>query len=387
MYDRAILHIDFDAFFASVECLQNSSMKGKPLIIGGTSERGVVVSCNLEASTFGIHAAMPIKMAKHLCPEVLVVKGNMDLYAKYSGMITEMLAAEAPVFEKAGIDEFYLDLSGIDKYIGCLKWSIALQQKIKKTFDLPVSFGLSINKLIAKMGTGEAKPNGLIEIPSGEEQGFINPLAVDKLPNVGQQTSKRLSLMGVETIKVLSEIPMSLLEREFGQKGITLWKKANAIDNRPVVAYNERKSISTEHTFEENTIDFVSLKAALIDMVSRLAFSLRQAEKVTACLTLKIRYADFNTQTKQLRIPYTANDKNLTEQALSLFIQLYQRRQLIRLVGIKFSHLISGNYQINLFDDSLHETDQLKVQFEPQVIQKASALYPYRFDLYKVAKE
>ena len=387
MYDRAILHIDFDAFFASVECLHNSSMKSKPLIIGGTGERGVVASCSPEASAFGIHVAMPIRMAKRLCPAVLVVKGNMGLYTKYSGMITELVGNEAPVFEKATINEFYLDLSSMDEYIDCLKWSIALQQKIKKTFGLPISLGLSTSKLIAKMGAGEGKPSGLVEIPSGEEQGFINPLSVGKLPNVGKQTRKRLRLMGVETIKLLSEIPMALLEREFGEEGITLWKKANAIDNHPVVAYNERKSISTEHTFEQDTIDLLSLKTVLTKMVSRLTFSLRQAEKVTGCLTLKIRYADASAQTKQLRIPYTANDKNLTEQVLSLFKQLYQRREFIRLVGVKFSHLVAGNDQVYLLDDSLYETEQRKAVFRPAVIQKTSALYPYRFDLYKVAKE
>ena len=235
MYDRAVLHLDLDSFFASVECLKNSELAGKPLIIGGKSNRGVVASCSYEARRYGVHSAMPVKMALQLCPDAIVLRGDMDSYSKYSNLVTEVIAEDAPVYEKASIDEFYLDLSGMDKYFGCFSWSKELRQRIMKETGLPISFGLSVNKLISKIGTGEAKPNGTKAVERGVEKAFISPLPVKKIPGVGKKTYKKLSFMGVRSIKVLSEVPINLLEREFGKSGRHLWEKANAIDNTPVV--------------------------------------------------------------------------------------------------------------------------------------------------------
>ena len=380
MFDRAILHLDLDAFFVSVECLKNSSMKGKPVIIGGTSARGVVASCSYEARAFGIRSAMPIKMALRLCPDAAIIKGDMDSYSRYSNLITEIIREQAPLFEKASIDEFYLDLTGMDRHFGCFKWSGELRQRIMKESGLPISFGLSVNKLVSKVGTGEAKPNGAMLIRSGTEKQFLAPLSTAKLPAIGKVTYKKLSFMGVRTIRVLSQLPVNLLEREFGKPGISLWKKANAIDNSPVVPYNEKKSISTERTFQQDTIDVNKLKANLTQMVSKLAFELRQSRKLSSCVTVKLRYSDFNTYTKQRRIAYTANDKVLGRQVQELFEQLYQRRLLVRLIGIKFSGLVQGNYQIDLFDDSIKEIrllqqmDCIRKRFGANAIMKASIL-------------
>lgn len=379
-YDRAILHMDLDAFFVSVECLKNSDFLGKPLIIGGKSARGVVASCSYEARKFGVHSAMPMRMALRLCPDALVLKGDMDSYSEYSKMVTDVIAEDAPIFEKASIDEFYLDLTGMDKYFGCFKWSKELRQKVTKETGLPISFGLSVNKLVSKVGTGEAKPNGVLQIEKGKEKSFLGPLSTSKIPGVGKQTYKKLSFMGVRTVKILGEIPIRLLEREFGKHGRTLWESANAIDRRAVVPYDEQKSMSKERTFTKDTIDIKYIKDLLLKMITELAYDLRASQKLTSCITVKIRYADFNTFTKQHRLNYTANDNVLIHHAHQLFDKVYERRQLIRLIGVKFSGLVRGNYQISMFDDTakavnlLQEMDQIRRRFGKGAVVRAAAL-------------
>ena len=380
MYDRAILHLDLDAFFVSVECLRNDNFKGKPLIIGGSSQRGVVASCSYEARKYGIRSAMPVKMALRLCPDAIVLRGDMDAYSRYSDTITEIIEGEAPLFEKASIDEFYLDLSGMDRYVGCWKWSKELREKIMYETGLPLSFGLSINKLVSKVSTSEAKPNGFLKVETGQEKDFLAPLSTSKLPSVGQATYKKLSFMGVRKIHTLAQIPPKLLQREFGKYGISLWRKANGIDHSPIVPYHDRKSISTERTFQTDTIDVQHLRDQLTGMTTRLAFELRNAQKLTACVTVKVRYSDFNTYTRQRRIPYTANDRTLLHHIQELFKQLYQRRQLVRLIGIRFSHLVHGNYQIQLFEDTVEETqllqqlDHIRKRFGTKVVKRGSEI-------------
>ena len=344
--------MDLDSFFVSVECLKNSDFKSKPLIIGGTSNRGVVSSCSYEARRFGVHSAMPIKMALRLCPQAIVLRGDMDSYSKYSKLVTEVIADTAPIYEKASIDEFYLDLSGMDKHFGCFKWSKELKHTIIHETGLPISFGLSVNKLVSKIGTGEGKPDGMKEIKNGTEKEFLSPLSVRKIPGIGKETYKKLSFMGVRQIKTLSEVPPRLLEREFGKTGRRLWEKANAIDNTPIVPYSEQKSMSKERTFTEDTLDLKYIRNLLLKMVDQLTFDLRSSQKLVSCITIKIRYADFNTYTKQKHISYTANETVLSRKACELFDILNERRQLIRLIGVKFSGLVQGNYQISIFDDT-----------------------------------
>ncbi len=380
MFDRAILHLDLDAFFVSVECLRNRSLKGIPLIIGGRSERSVVASCSYEARRYGVHSAMPLQMALRLCPDAVVIQGDMDVYARYSKLVTEIIATEAPVYEKASIDEFYLDLSGMDRYLGCWKWSDELRQKIIRESGLPISFGLSVNKLVSKVSTGEAKPNGAKMIARGLEKSFLAPLSVKKLPAVGDVTYKKLSFMGVRTVDTLSKIPPALLQREFGKQGLSLWNKANAIDESPVAPYSERKSISKERTFQMDTTDVAQLKDSLAAMVMQLAYELRGSGKLTSCVTIKLRYADFNTFSRQQVIPYTASDQELIRCARALFDRLYERRQLVRLVGVKFSHLIQGNPQLDLFQDTVTDNrllrvmDQIRDRFGNTALTRASLL-------------
>lgn len=359
-FDRSILHLDLDAFFVAVELLRNDSLRGKPLIIGGSSNRGVVAACSYETRVFGVRSAMPMKQALQLCPDAVVLRGDMETYSKYSALVRSVVEDQAPLFEQASIDEFYLDLTGMDQYIGCWKWSTELRERIIRETGLPLSLGLSVNKTVSKVGAGEVKPNGAKLVPAGTEKNFLAPLPVGKIPSIGRETERRLALMGVRTCQTLSEIPPRLLEREFGKHGLVMWKRANGQDDSPVVPYREQDSISTEHTFHADTIDLRYLHDEIRNQTARLAYELRALGKLTACVTVKLRYSDFNTFTKQLKIPYTAQDSLLTGHALALFDRLYERRQAIRLVGVRFSELVPGSSQLNLFDDTEKESRLLE---------------------------
>lgn len=350
--ERHIAHLDLDAFFVSVEILKNSRLKGKPLIVGGDGNRGVVTSCSYEARKFGVHSAMPAKLAKRLCPEAIFLRGDFESYSKYSKLVTDIIQDTVPVFEKSSIDEFYVDLTGFDKYFNTSKFTAELKKKVSNESGLPITYGLASNKLISKVATNEVKPNGQIEIPFGNEKSFLSPLNITKIPGVGKQTAMLLFKMGVETVKILSDIPVEMLFNLLGRSGLDLWRKANGIDESPVIPYHEAKSISTENTFQADTIDVNFLHAELIRMTEKIAFQLREQNRLTGCITVKLRYSNFETYTKQLTIPYTNADHLLLKIAKELFDKLYERRLLIRLIGVRFSHLIPGNYQINIFDDT-----------------------------------
>ena len=350
--NRNIAHMDLDAFFVSVECLKNSSLKGKPLIVGGSGDRGVVASCSYEARRFGIHSAMPVRLARRLCPEVLVIKGDMECYSKHSRLVTDILKDNVPLFEKASIDEFYLDLTGMDKFFGCSLFTSELKKKVLKESGLPVSYALASNKLISKVATNEAKPNGQLEIPFGLEKRFLAPLKVSKLPGIGPETAGKLIRRGVETIRVLSEIPVEMMESLLGKSGIDLWRKANGLDESPVIPYEEQQSISTERTFQTDTIDLRLLHGELVRMTEAIGFELRQQDRLTGCVTVKLRYSNFDTVTRQKTIDFTNGDNVLLQTAQDLFDKLYDRRMLIRLVGVRLTRLIPGNYQIKLYEDT-----------------------------------
>lgn len=350
--DKTIVHLDLDAFFVSVERLLNSKLKGIPLIVGGSSKRGVVASCSYEARKFGVHSAMPTRMALQLCPDARVISGDMESYSKYSRLITDIIRSEAPIFEKSSIDEFYIDASGMDRFFGTVAWSRDLRKKIIKESGLPISMGVSVNKMLSKVVTGEFKPNGEKHLPQREVRPFLDPLPVSKIPMVGKKTTAFLQEMGVNNIRILRQMPVKMLERAFGRNGRILWHKANGIDTTPVVPFTERKSISTECTFGQDTTDIRKLKTVMIAMVEKLAFKLREEQKLTSCVTVKIRYTNFDTETKQLHIAYTASDSTLIDHVLTLFDKLYSRRMLLRLVGVRFSGLVHGSYQINLFNDT-----------------------------------
>ena len=361
--ERTVLHLDLDTFFVSVERLIHPQLEGKPVVVGGMGDRGVVSTCSYEARRFGVHSAMPMKMARQLCAQAVFIRGDMELYSRYSRLVTEIIADQAPVFEKMSIDEHYLDLTGMDRFHDCQLWSHELRQKIIRETGLPISFGLSENKTVAKIATGEAKPNGEKQVPVPAINNFLDPLSISKIPMVGEKTYALLSSMGVELIGTLRRIPPQAMEQVLGKHGIDIWKKANGHDSTPVCPYREQKSMSKERTFEEDTIDVAGIKRYLSRMVESLGFDLRSQRKLAGCVTVKIRYSDFNTHDMQQRIPYTAFDHVLRDVVNGIFNRLYNRRLKIRLVGVRLSDLVSGQPQLNLFDDNI-ELTQLYVAMD-----------------------
>lgn len=349
---RTILHLDLDTFFVSVERKLDSRLKHKPILVGGLSDRGVVAACSYETRGFGVHSGMPMRMARELCPEAVVIRGNAGTYSQHSDEVTEIIKDQVPLFEKASIDEFYADLSGMDRFFGCYRYSSELRQRIIKETGLPISFGLSVNKVVSKMATGEAKPNNQLKIDFGYEKAFLAPLSIKKIPMVGDKTYQTLRNLGLRRIQTLQEMPPDVVQRVLGANGNLIWKRANGIDNSPVIPFCDRKSISTERTFDRDTIDVDRLRGILTAMTENLAFQLRRGEKLTACISVKIRYSDFNTYSRQQHIPYTSADHILIPKVQELFERLYDRRLLVRLIGVRFTDLVSGHYQINLFEDT-----------------------------------
>jgi DNA polymerase-4 len=318
--------------------------------------------------------------AKQLCKDAVFIRGDMETYSKYSNMVTEIIAERAPVYEKASIDEHYLDLTGMDRFFGCLKWSKELRQTIIKETGLPISFGLSVNKTVSKIATGEAKPNGELQVEAPVVQPFLDPLSISKIPGVGQKTYKLLTSMGVERIETLKEIPPFMMQNVLGKSGLDLWKKANGIDNTPVVRYSERKSISTETTFDRDTADMRYLKELIVHMVEKLAFELRQKQKLTGNISVKIKYSNFDTHTIQKHIPYTSFDHILINEAKELLHRLYTRRMMIRLIGVKLSRLITGAQQLDLFENTPGQInlylamDKVRNKFGSHVIRRAAGM-------------
>jgi len=378
--ERHVIHCDLDTFFVSVERLLDTRLVGKPVLIGGSGDRGVVASCSYEARRFGVHSAMPIKLALRLCPEAVVVRGDHDLYSRYSNTVTEIISACTPVVEKASIDEHYLDITGMDRFFGCWKWARELRGRIMKETGLPISFGLSSNKTVSKIATGEAKPCGERHVAGGLEKAFLAPLSIRRIPMVGEKSYALLRNMGIHRIITLQQMEPEVLRRVLGDNGVTIWRKANGLDDSPVVPFREQRSMSKETTFQQDTIDMDLLRRILVGMVDTLAFELRRDQKLTGCVTLKIRYSNFDTHTQQMRIPYTNSDRILTLRVMELFRKLYSRRMLIRLIGVKFSHLIHGAYQVDLFDDTQEEVslmaalDRIRMRFGTQSIVKGICL-------------
>jgi len=391
--ERCVVHMDLDTFFVSVERLQNSKLEGMPVIIGGMSDRAVVSSCSYEARKYGVHSAMPMKLARSLCSEAVVIRGDMELYSKYSHLVTDIIAGRAPVYEKASIDEHYIDITGMDRFFGCMQWSHALRQEIMRETGLPISLGLSVNKTVSKIATGEAKPNGEIEVPGRTVNEFLSPLSVRKIPMIGPQTYHLLRSMGISTIGTLSMIPEDMMMSLLGKNGLMIWKKANGIDPSPVMQYSEQKSMSTERTFERDTMDIEGMQALLLGMTEKLCYQLRKEEKLTSCVTVRIRYSNFDTHTLQKRVPYTSFDHVLIPVVSELFTRLYQRRMMIRLVGVRFSGLVRGVQQLNLFEDRSEmvrlylAVDKLRHRFGSRAVRRASGMQMHELEAHSEEKE
>ncbi|WP_343566218.1 DNA polymerase IV [Sphingobacterium sp.] len=378
--ERQIIHCDLDTFFVSVERLLNSDLIGKPVLIGGSSDRGVVASCSYEARTYGIHSAMPMRLARQLCPEAILVRGDHDLYSKYSNIVTEIIEQRVPLVEKASIDEHYIDMSGMDKFFGTWKMTQELRQLIIKETGLPISFGLSANKTVSKIATGEAKPCGAKKVDQGTEKPFLAPLSIRKIPGIGEKTYPTLRNMGISKIITLQQMDVFAMKRVMGDNGVSIWKKANGVDDSPVIPFHEQKSMSKETTFQIDTIDMNILRKTMLSMVDELTHELRKENKLTSCITVKIRYSDFDTHTQQKKIEFTALESVISQVVMALFHKLYNRRMLIRLIGVKFSNIIKGNSQVDLFATRLEDLnlsramDHIRIRFGSNSIIRGFAL-------------
>ena len=377
---RSILHLDLDTFFVSVERLLDSRLEGIPILIGGPSDRGVVAACSYEARRFGVRSGMPMRMARALCPEATLIRGNSANYVHHSRAVTDIVRESVPVCEKASIDEFYADLTGMDRFYGCLAFSGELKDRIIRETGLPISFGLSSNKTISKVATGEGKPLGAMHVEQGGERGFLAPLSIRKIPMVGKRTYQTLRNLGIQRIATLQDVPIEMMERVLGKNGRVIWHKAHGHDDTPVVATRERKSISSERTFASDSTDVEKMRSTLLAMAENLAFQLRSSRQLTACVTLKVRYADFDTRTIQVRVPSTAADHLLIPVVLNLFTRLYTRRVRVRLIGVRYSALVEGGAQLNLFhvdkqrEALYHAMDKMRAQFGARSIISAAGL-------------
>ncbi|MGZ5190393.1 MAG: DNA polymerase IV [Flavisolibacter sp.] len=377
---RHIAHFDLDAFFVSVEVLKNPSLRGKPIIVGGDGKRGIVAACSYEARKFGIQSAMPAMTAKRLCPDAVFLPGSYHDYSYYSRMVTELIADSVPIYEKASVDEFYIDLTGMDRFFKVNQFTRELREKIIKQTGLPISYGLSTSKLVSKMATNEAKPNGYLEVPPGKEKAFLWPLTVDKIPGVGKQTQVDLQNHGIYTIEQIAKTPIDQLELYFGKWGRKLWEKSNGISDSPVEQYSEQKSMSHENTFHEDSDDISFLHTELVKLAEHTAYDLREEQKLTGCITIKLRYADFTTVSRQEVIDYTALDHMLIAKVKDLFNKLYRKGENVRLLGVRFSHLVPMTIQMNLFDDALEKlelykaVDQIKNQFGSDAVMKGRSV-------------
>ncbi len=377
---RWIAHFDLDAFFVSVECLLNPSLKGLPLVVGGRGDRSVVAACSYEARKFGIRSAMPMRKAEQLCPNLTIINGTRGEYSRFSRMVTDIISDAAPVFEKASIDEFYIDLTGMDRFYNSLKWTLDLRQKIMDNTSLPISFGLAPNKMLAKMATNAAKPNGWKKLEPEHVQAFLDPQRVDTIPGVGAQTFSTLMQLGVETIAELRQSSLPLLKKYLGKHGIELWQKAHGIHTSEVSPWQEAKSISTESTYEQDITDPATLQQELVRMTEKLGYELRQENKMSGCITVKIRYPNFETTSRQSTIDYTFYDDELIRHARLLFEQLYRQGQPVRLLGVRVSELTDEARQTNLFQDTRKKSelykaiDSVKNKFGKTAVFKAGTL-------------
>ncbi|MGZ8557402.1 MAG: DNA polymerase IV [Chitinophagaceae bacterium] len=377
---RHIAHFDLDSFFVAVEVINDPTLKGKAIIVGGTSDRGVVSTCSYEARKFGVHSAMPMRTAMKLCPHAILLQGTRGQYSKYSRWVTDIIASKVPLFEKASIDEFYCDLTGMDKFFKVSQYARELRELIIKETGLPISCGLSSAKYISKIATNEAKPNGFLEVPHGKEKEFLWPLKIEKINGVGKQTEQQLKNFGIYTIEDIARTPLEILEKYVGSWGQSLWKKAQGIGSADIETDWEQKSMSHENTFHENITDISALHSELVRLTEKNAYDLRSDGKLTGCITVKIRYPDFETTSRQETIDYTSLDDQLIAKVKDLFAKLYRKGQPVRLLGVRFSQLIPFTMQMNLFNNNEEKlnlykaVDNIKDRFGGQSIIKATTV-------------
>ncbi|MFW6118302.1 MAG: DNA polymerase IV [Chloroflexota bacterium] len=358
-----IFHIDLDAFFVSVEQALNPELKGKPVIVGGDPERrGVVASASYEARPFGIYAGMPSAKAHQLCPQAIFIRSHFSLYKDASAKFMKILCDFCPRIEALGFDEAYLDVTGCEEPYGSLqKLALAIKERINEELNLTASVGIATCKVVAKIASDLCKPDGLLEIAPGEEQAFLNPLPIAKLPGVGKKTEQALKDMGITTIGELASLPLDSIKRHFGATGAVLHSYARGIDDREVEAPGEAKSISQELTFARDTLDCNFLESNLHNLCQEVCQDLRSQNKRTKCVAIKLRYADFKTITRQVTLQEASDVTPVvfaTAQQL-LSKALAQRGKPIRLIGIRISSLAGEGKQLPMFDSGTEKPEHL----------------------------
>ncbi|HTE00206.1 MAG TPA: DNA polymerase IV [Mucilaginibacter sp.] len=380
MAKRYIMHIDLDSFFVSVERLDNPALIGKPIIIGGNAQRGIVASCSYETRKFGVHSGMSSRDAFKLCPDAISVRGNHERYSEESRKVTKIVEDTVPLYQKASVDEFYIDLTGTDRFYDPYKLAAQLRARIIKETKLPISFGLGSGKTIAKMATNRAKPNGQLFVPHGSEMAFLAPLPISAIPGLGESTCKKIYEYGIEKIGDLQKVELRFLETVFGRNGRWIYEKARGIDYGEIVPHSDRKSISTENTFMNNVTDERTLESILVSMTEELSSKLRRENKLASCLAIKIRYANFETHTQQEKIPLTAAEHILIPGIKNLLKKAWNQHRPVRLIGVRLSNLATGSYQINLFEDNEQQLklyqamDSINYRFGDKTICRAAGM-------------
>ena len=377
---RYIMHIDLDSFFVSVERLYDPSLIGKPIIIGGNAQRGVVASCSYEVRKFGVHSGMSSKEAFKLCPHAISVRGNHERYSLFSKKVTQIIDEMVPLYQKASVDEFYIDLTGTDRFYDPYQLAAQVRQRIIKETKLPISFGLGSGRTIAKMATNRAKPNGQLFVPHGSEMAFLAPLPISAIPGLGESTCKKFYEYGIEKIGDLQKVQLRFLQTVFGKNGLWIYEKARGIDYGEIVPHSDRKSISTECTFDTNVNDRRTLETTLVSMTEELSSKLRRENKLASCLSIKVRYANFETHTQQEKIPLTAAEHILIPGIKNLLDKAWNQNRPIRLIGVRLSNLATGSYQINLFDDNERQLqlyqamDKINFKFGDKTVCRAAGM-------------
>ena len=359
---RCILHIDLDAFFVSAEQALAPELCGKPVIVGGRPDRrGVVASASYEARAFGIRAGMPLAEAYRLCPQAVFLQGSFSLYRDVSARFMTILADYSPCLEPVGLDEAYLDGTGCEAYGSPHQLALSMKERVKWELKLTASVGVAGCKVVAKIASDLGKPDGLVEVAPGQEKGFLAPLPVIRLPGVGSKTERALKAMGITTIGQLAALTPELVRSRFGAAGVAIHRYANAVDNREVKAPGEAKSISRETTFDQDTSDRRFLQATLYYLCERVGAELRRHNKEARNITLKVRYADFETITRQLGSQEATDaDATIFAAAVGLLDRaLSVKRKAVRLLGVGVSNLTRGGKQLYLLDPPRQRSELL----------------------------
>ena len=360
---RRIMHIDLDAFFVSVEQAQNPELQGKPVVVGGKPDRrGVVASASYEARKFGLHAGMPLATASHLCPQAIFIVGNFHKYRDASQKFMAILADFSPYLEPLGIDEAYLDATGFEPIHGSIReMATSIKQRIKDELGICASVGIAGGKVVAKVASELSKPDGLLEVPTGEERSFLSPLPVAKLPGIGKKSERILKGLGIQTIGQLASLPLGILKSHFGAYAELMHKRANGIDERKVEPPAAAKSISRETTLVKDSRDLSLLAATLRYLSERVGSDLLQQDKLAGCVAIKLRFADFTTITRQ----YTLSQASDTDQTIFdtgtrlMKKELSREKQAVRLVGIGVSNLVEAGRQLDMLDSSTQRLEKL----------------------------